>query len=435
MSTFSFTPTNNNPGTLNQTAAFAALKELYYGQHMVNLTYQDNTLLAMLPKMTNAQGKNIPFPVISAPPQGRSRSFSAALANPSALTAESFFLQRTSNYELVGIDTETYMSSASDMGSFLKAAQLSIDPGVEYLARNTNSTLFRDGSGVIGQIGTIATGVITLTNPDDSVQFEQGQLLVAAATTTGTAFNGGSGVETGAATFNGGSGPYCGIVLSVDRSLGTVTVSGTNTTAASPTSWVAGSFIRTLGDTTQSAPGLAAWIPTIAPGSGDSFFGVNRSVDPTRLSGVRYNGSTQTIDEAVIQGLALANREGAKPETLITNFTTYAALQKSLQSRSVYIGKADHKVGDISFEGFRFMSSGGPVTVYMDRDCQAKTVYALTMDTWELLSLGTVPHVFMADGNSMLRSPTQDALLIRINAYYVLGCHAPGRNAVFQVSE
>ena len=58
------------------------------------------------------------------------------------------------------------------------------------------------------------------------------------------------------------------------------------------------------------------------------------------------------------------------------------------------------------------------------------------MDTWQLRSLGKVPHIltYGMEGLEGLRVGTADALEIRIGQYCNLICNAPGRNAVVQLS-
>ena len=72
------------------------------------------------------------------------------------------------------------------------------------------------------------------------------------------------------------------------------------------------------------------WIPATAPSAGDAFWGVDRSKDVTRMAGVRFDGSSESIEEALIDGAALVAREGGQPDYCFMNFTSYAALEKSL---------------------------------------------------------------------------------------------------------
>ena len=82
--------------------------------------------------------------------------------------------------------------------------------------------------------------------------------------------------------------------------------------------------------------GLAAWIPSVAPTVGDNFYGVDRSIDSTRLAGVRYNGSAESIEEALVDASNLLAREGGKPEIGIMGFASFSALIKAL-GRQTYL--------------------------------------------------------------------------------------------------
>jgi len=72
--------------------------------------------------------------------------------------------------------------------------------------------------------------------------------------------------------------------------------------------------------------GLAAWVPNVDPPIGDNFWGVNRSADPTRLAGLRYNAASQTIEEGLTSALAYGNREGADFDLIVMDFVSMAVL-------------------------------------------------------------------------------------------------------------
>jgi hypothetical protein len=96
-----------------------------------------------------------------------------------------------------------------------------------------------------------------------------------------------------------------GYVQAVDRSAGVLTI----VASAVDASWATvGNALGVYGDiqagavntgTSLCMSGLAAWIPSVTPGNTDSFWGVNRSFDPTRLAGLRSNGSADPIDVAI----------------------------------------------------------------------------------------------------------------------------------------
>ena len=411
-------PTGSFAGSFDLGAANAALKELYDDQKIANLVYKNNPFLAMIPKMEEFGGKYMPIPLIIGTSQGRSATFSNAQGNQSAAVIQSFALQRASNYSIAQIDNQTMLASKTDKMAFINGATVVIDSAIRSLTNNLATQLFRDGSGSVGVIGAISgltPGVITLASPSDVVNFEVNMTLRAFDT---------AGVDRGST----------GYVISVNRTAGTVTVatSGMGGSAANPAGWVATDRLVVQGDWSLAMKGLAAWLPTSAPTTGDNFFGVDRSSDPTRLGGVRFNGSSESIEEAVIDASLLVAREGGTPDVCIMNFASYAALEKSLGAKAQYI--SFDGPAKLYYPGILINGAAGQIKVFPDRSCPAKTAYLLQMDTWKLYSLGPAPHIAKyADGLEMLRVANSDAAELRVVSYANLGCNAPGFNCVVQL--
>jgi hypothetical protein len=211
------------------------------------------------------------------------------------------------------------------------------------------------------------------------------------------------------------------------------------------TNWLTGSYITVQGDIPAAggsgfgpigqtgsylaASGYSAWLPATSPASNDSFWGVNRSTDPTRLAGLRYDASAYTIEEGVVNALAFANREGADPDVMVLNFNSYSALENALGAKVQYVD-IKHQEADIAFEGIRFHSAYGYLTVYADRNALPQVGLCLTMDTWKLRSLDKAPHIltYGLEGLEGLRVGNSDALEVRIGAYYNYTNNAPGWN-------
>jgi hypothetical protein len=400
---------------LDLTAMNAALKELYDGQVVENLVYADNPLLAMVPKKTDFGGKYKPVPIITGTSQGRSSAFATAQANQTAMQIESFLLTRASDYSIATIDNQTMLASKTDKMAFLEGSKLVIDGAIRVITNSLASALFRSGTGSLSQVGSISTGVITLSNAADVVQFEVNQTLQANATDGGT------------------PRAALGYVVAVDRSAGTVTVasSGLGGSAASPSGWTTNDYLLVQGDNNAKIKGLAAWLPFTAPTS-TAFFGVDRSVDTVRLGGVRYDGSAQSIEEGLIDGSSLVAREGGKPGVGVTNYASYAALEKSLGSKVQYV---DMKQGEIGFRGIMVNGANSMIKIFPDRNCPALYCYMLQMDTWALESLGDAPQILhYGDGLEMLRVYNADAAEVRVGYYAQLRTNAPGWNAVVKLS-
>lgn len=397
---------------LDLSAMNAALKELYDGQVVENLVYADNPFLAMLKKKTDFGGKYKPVPIIIGVSQGRSATFTNAQGNQTAAVINSFLLTRKSDYSIATIDNQTMLASKTDKMAFLEGAKLVIDAAIRSITLSLASASFRTGTGSIGKISSISTGVITLTNASDVVQFELNQTLQANSTDGGT------------------PRAALGYVVAVNRSSGTVTVasSGLGGAAASPSGWAANDFLLVQGDNNAKISGLAAWLPATAPSSGDNFYGVDRSVDTVRLAGVRYDGSAQSIEEALIDASALLAREGGKPNVCIMNYASYSALEKSLGAKVQYIDFSGP--ANIAFRGIMVNGASSSIKVFPDRSCQATTGYLLQMENWALESLGDAPQILRyGDGLEMLRVYNADAGEVRVGYYANVSCNAPGWSA------
>lgn len=397
----------------------SALKELYEGQVVENLVYADNPFLAMVPKSTDFGGKYKPIPIITGVSQGRSATFSNAQANQSPMQIESFLLTRATDYSIATIDNQTMMASKTDKMSFLEGSKLVIDGAIRSCTNSLAGALFRSGTGSIGQISSISTGVITLTDITSVTQFEMNMVLQADAT-------------------DGGATPRSalGYVVAIDRTLGTVTVASTGFggSAATPTSWVANDYLLVQGDLNAKVKGLAAWLPSTAPSSSDLFFGVNRSVDSTRLAGVRWtSGGSQSIEEALVDSSSLVARESGKPKFCVTNYASYAALEKALGAKIQYI--TEKGPAEIAFRGILLNGANTQIEVFPDRSCPQLIAYLLQMDTWKLECLGDAPQILRyGDGLEMLRVYNADAGEVRVGYYAQLRTNAPGWNSYVTLS-
>ena len=422
----------------------AVLKELYTGDdYMKDLVYKKNPLLALLPKdesPSGFSGKYIPVPLVYATPQGRSATFSNAQSNQTAPGVDSFFVYRVSNYQLVTITNELIEATKDNAGAFVDEVKLNMDTGFRNISNDLALDLFNNGSGARGSYGllsgSITSGVITLDNPSSVVEFEDSMTLVSYSVSGNTATQ--------------STGANLGYIIAINRSAGTITVSATQGgSAGTPTGWSTSfPYLAVQGDVNFATnglliasgnalkiAGLGAWLPTTAPVTGDSFWGVDRSVDVTRLAGVRYNGLAQTIEEALIDASSLVAREGGQPDMCFMNFTSYSALEKSLGSKVMYVD-VKHEEADIAFSGIRVHAPYGPITVIPDRNCPAQTAFLLQMDVWKLRSLGKAPHIltYGLEGLEGLRVGNADALEVRIGYYANLICSAPGWNCTVQLS-
>ena len=438
-------------------SSVAVLKELYVDNQdfMKDLVYAKNPMFALMPKNESVDGlagKYIPVPIQFGDPQGRSHTFLNAQGNQTPNQYDSFFVYIIQDYQLVTITNLLIEQTKSNAGSFVDEMKREMDGGIKNLSNNMAFELFGSGTatrGFINSTGVTSLGAvgpggaaaysITLSNPQNVVNFEVGMTIQASAT------DGGAVLPTGTPTV-----PDLGLIYAVNR--GTGVISFTIAQGTPQSDWGSGDAITVQGDIPPAggsgsgplgqsgsylaASGLSAWLPATDPGAGDSFWGVNRSTDPTRLGGLRYNASAFSIEEGVTNALGYANREGADPDTMVLPFTSYTALENALGAKVQYVD-IHHDEADIAFEGIRFHSAYGYVTVFADRSAIPQVGLALTVDTWKLRSLGKAPHIltYGLEGLEGLRVGNSDALEVRIGCYYNYVCNAPGWNLRIALSQ
>lgn len=411
------------------------LKELYDQQKVQWLTYKDNPLLAMIKKEEKFPGKYYPVPVVYGLSQGSSATFANAYNNQSSPLVAEFLVTRVADFSLASIDGQLLAAAQTDPGAFIDGAELMIDAAFQNATNRLASAMFRNGAGTIGAIASVSnisgtSYLVTLSDSDDSVQFEVNQVLLAVQNVDGS-----------------GSAPTdTAVVSAVNRSLGTLTVTSATNIASD---WPAGYFLAVQGDLPSSSnnnfqpagsagtnsllklAGLAAWLPMGGPPTSDSFFGVNRNIDTQRLAGVTFNGTGLSLEEALLQGTGKIALNGGRVDTGVCSYSTYTALITSLGAKVQYI---DQKIGEIGFRGVQVNGANTVMSVFPDRNCPDGVIYCLEMESWCLRSQNPAPHILKyMDEIEILRVPGVDSAELRVGSYCNMYTNKPGHNGAIQV--
>jgi hypothetical protein len=425
----------------------ATLKELYSDDAWVmkDLVFNRNPALALIDKDETEMGlggKYFPIPVLADVGGGRSANFGLAQANQSAPATYEFNVTRVQNYSLATLTGDFLRASAQNIGAFMPGAELNVKAAFQSIGNDLAHDIFSDGSGTRGSYGigagSIASGVITLDSLGMVYQFAVNMALVSFSVSGQTPTQ-----STGAAI---------GYVIAVDTGLGTVTVSATQGGAAgTPASWSSSfPYLAQAGDVNFISNGLnsanmlkvagfGAWIPTVAPSGSDNFFGVNRSVSPTKLAGLRFPaGSNESIQDALIDAvnqLAANGSEAGDPDFIFINPVSYQTLVKQLTSQGVYQmikAKINEEVS-ISFKALVLPTANGEIAILQDRNCPSQIAYIITLKTWKLRTLGKCPQFLTYPGfydQLGIPVPGSDAIQLQIGYYGNLTNNAPGANAV-----
>lgn len=388
----------------------AHLLEVYDGQRPIRLVERKNQLFMMLKKNQDANGKLYPLPLDVDDQANSSNDYSETETNYQASTVDAFHLTLVESFARAEIGARVLKQSASNKQAFVSARN-EIDKGVKRIVRNISRQLFGNIGGAIGQIESISGDTITLVNRTDAHNFQLKQILQLSAT-DGTSGSARSGTVTVSAT---------------DTNAGTITCTG-NITAGVAAAAV-GDYLFQKGDFGVAGAGLTSWLPSVKPTSGESFFGVDRSVSD-KLYGAIIDGSGTSVEHALLDAAAeLAFRDGS-PSHVVMNPLKMNDLNKEVGSKRVYNTTVKSQNASIGYAGFQIDTAAGPVSVFADASCPLNKAFMLSMDDWGIYSAGQVPHVDDEDGNVLSRIAGQNAYEARIAGYWQLGCRNPGASAV-----
>jgi hypothetical protein len=405
--------------SLDVAAVTPLLKEVYPDGLPKELVYRNAPLLAILPKDESAEsyGKQIHVPIRYGDPQGRSASLTKARAGATASKHAAFDVTLVQDYGSCFVDGEVIDRMKDSKGSFIRALKPEINAAMRQLKNSLVHALYRNGGGAIGQISAssnTATATITLATPSDIRFFNPGQILVVSAT------DGTSGaVRAGTAV----------TVLSVNRNTGTVTATGAwNASMAT----AALDYIFVDGDFNAKLKGMDAWVPASDPGA-TSFYGVDRSVDPLRLGGIRADYSGVPIEEGLMRALERCAREDAAIDILTMHPLDWTNLAIAMGTRVQYSSVEAFDAPQIGFDTIKVIGPTGKVDILCDPNETPNVMRAIQLDTWTLYSLGGLPKVLDNDGLQVLRNQTTDGVEAQLVYRAALGCDAPGANGRFVI--
>ncbi len=404
-------------GSFDITAATAALKIRYPQTEIAKYLYKNNPLFAMVNKRTDWDGLNLQIAFRYALTAGRSASFTTAQGQKNPSKLQKFNVTTVKDYSLADIDGETIRATKTDKGALLRALENETDSALWKLKRSIAIKLYRSGTGSIGNISagsTVGSPTITLSNIQDVTNFEVGDVLVASATD-------GSALRSAGASIT---------LTGVNRATGQLTAAGNWT--GSIAAVAAGDFLYCAGDAANGGAnvvlsGIQAWVPSGAVTS-TSFFGLDRTPDPTRMAGLRYTGGGAPIEETLQNALALLCREGGEPSHVFMNNADYVNLVLALGSKVIY-DQETTDMPDVGFKGVQLVAPGasGFVKVFADPNCPKGFFHILQLDTWTLWTRGEIGFL-MDDDQRILRNTASDSYELRMGYYGNLVCDAPAYN-------
>lgn len=393
----------------------AALKTLYPQKRVQTYGMEDQPLWAWMPKGGGFGGKNAELPVRYSPVSSNSHDFARAQAAKGSSNYIAFTVDRRRDYILISIDNEALEASEGHEAAYMKATNMEIDAAFTKIVQQASADLQGNGGGAIAVVTAVDSGANYFVVSEHEIGRFERDMRLQFATTDGTT---GSVIPT-ASGF--------AVVDKVDHdSLRIYLRSGFDSVASVPINSATNKYVFPDGNFGLSMTGLEAWIPSNRTGLASLFKGVNRSLFPTRLAGIYFDGSDYSIAECIERALARGKRERVTPDVIWMNFNRFADLSLELGTKAT---REPAKIGEFTYSRIKVPIGGREISVMADHNIPDNRAWALKRETWKFWSLKGAPRFLTDKGASnLILEPAADGWEIRIGWYGDLVCDSPGDN-------
>jgi hypothetical protein len=417
--------TNTDSDAVLRKTYAASIKSLLYGD--------DSRFLLGALKKTKGGGESFTVPVIYGGQPGRSKTWANANANKALSKKVKFSMDWTEDFAQA-IVNNTAISLSQGPGGAVSLKMAEIQAATETLANSIEHSLIRSSYNEIGQIASITGGsnnIVTLVSRSDANIVDIGQSHVATAS-----------LSTG--SLKAPTTPP--VVSAVDRDAGTITYVAS---VIGGTPWAVGDYIVQAGDlitpgTPVSCFGIGAWLPLVAP-SGIDIGGVDRSVQPQALAGVRLDGRGKSAKEQVFDLVTRVGDAGGKGDYILATNDFVGRLVKEIEGTTNYYKvparDLDGEIAGIFYEAVIVAGPKGPLKVKGSPFMYSDRIFSLTMDTWEMRISGEgnskdpiFNGTYCSTNSPMIDDPSSDSQIARLKALFLLVCNAPQKNGVTQIA-
>lgn len=407
------------------------LKRVYPRKVLDEQSDKVGKLLAMMPRNSRGFGESYDVGI----EYGRLVSSGAdftktqTLASSTAPQGKKFANAEVTHYTLARITGNVVRKARAGNDGMFKEALTS--KGRKVFATEVHRmsrAIYEAGYGVIGQVGSITNGdatndLIVLKYRQDVINFDEDMVI-------------GLVINTGKSAAMRDSGDTT-TVARVDRALGYVYCDDnvvTKINGAAPDDYIAIDGDRGTGATpTKIMPdGLEAWVPPTAPGGSDSFKGINRSSDVTRLAGWRLGAKNKTVRESFMEGPYLVQEDITSFMTIFTNPARFKELALDIESSKVFHREVfQSAVAKIGIKGAVIEHEMGELRVIPDPYCPYAYSWGLDLSYWELRSEGPWPDFLTFDDGNMITVDAADQAEIRGGGDMNMVCRNPGAQIIF----
>jgi len=413
---------------LSNTEVQKNLKDIFKSSNKI--MFENRPLLGMVAKKDDLEGKTISFLSDVAKAGGLSADFDTAYAertNPGSRVKWTVTTTSASNSggiaednAQIEINEKTLRFATGDMSSFYEEFTADLVSMKVRMAERLNFFLYRNAHGGVGQITYTATATsLTLQVPQNHPIFEIGDAIQIAANNSGVPGTiRGSGAKVYIVAINRESG-----VITCAASRGGSAAAIDTTIASTAT----GDWVFPAGNLNAAVSGVQDWVQGSSVTS-TSFFGVDRSVDPTKLAGHIVTGSASIVN-SLIDAAEKIEVYGAQTSYAFLNPADVKTLKKELENKTVIYKDVQSSIEgyNISYKAMQFEG----ITVISDLHVPKSKAFLLDLSTWELHVNGELASGLRIDeGRESVVDITSDGKLVRLKSYMQLICRNPSRNVI-----
>lgn len=413
---------------LSNTEVQKNLKDIFKSSNKI--MFENRPLLGMVAKKDDLEGKTISFLSDVAKAGGLSADFDTAYAertNPGSRVKWTVTTTSASNSggiaednAQIEINEKTLRFATGDMSSFYEEFTADLVSMKIRMAERLNFFLYRNAHGGVGQVTYSANATsFTLQVAQNHPIFEIGDAIQFAANSSGVP---GTIRASGAKVY----------IVAINRESGVISCSSTRGGSAEDidntiTSLTTGDWVLPAGNLNAAVAGVQDWIAGSSVTS-TSFFGVDRTVDPTKLAGHIVTGSASIVN-SLIDAAEKIEVYGAQASYCFMNPADVKTLKKELENKTVIYKEVGSSIEgmNISYKAMQFEG----ITVLSDLHVPKSKAFLLDLSTFELHVNGELASGLRIDeGRESVVDITSDGKLVRLKSYMQLICRNPSRNVI-----
>lgn len=322
----------NTTAGFSSADALAILKESYAEKDVQNLIERNSPTLARIKKVPG-YGKYYVIPMMYSRGGAVAGDFTKMTALVAA-TARNRAMQVTYGQAFTGfaITPKEHLASETEPGAFIQLIREYYFASTEALRKTIGGAIFGAGYGEVAPVLAVDAGRLFVTmSAHGAMMLDVGSKVQFA---TGPLPNG---------AFRAGGAVTVTKIEDLGNDTVRVTFGSQYDAAVAPGDWAEIDGFRDGSGNPLLFVGLRGWLPTIGNRTGatwtsyigTSFFGVDRSLYPSRLAGqfvLRNTGGGEKYSEALVRGVRLARRAGSVPDMIALNDVDYGTIINEIKA-------------------------------------------------------------------------------------------------------